>query len=64
MANSDSNASNGAGNANPSNAVGLTPNLDALAKQSLWFANAYATGNRTVRGLEALSLSLPPTWPL
>ncbi|HEX7250632.1 MAG TPA: LTA synthase family protein, partial [Burkholderiales bacterium] len=38
----------------------LTPNLDALAKQSLWFANAYATGNRTVRGLEALSLSLPP----
>jgi phosphoglycerol transferase MdoB-like AlkP superfamily enzyme len=43
------------------NAAGLTPNLDALAKQSLWFANAYATGNRTVRGLEALSLSLPPT---
>ncbi|HEX9183910.1 MAG TPA: sulfatase-like hydrolase/transferase [Burkholderiales bacterium] len=43
------------------NAGGLTPNLDALAKQSLWFANAYATGNRTVRGLEALSLSLPPT---
>jgi phosphoglycerol transferase MdoB-like AlkP superfamily enzyme len=43
------------------NAGGLTPNLDVLAKQSLWFANAYATGNRTVRGLEALSLSLPPT---
>jgi phosphoglycerol transferase MdoB-like AlkP superfamily enzyme len=43
------------------NARGLTPNLDALAKESLWFANAYATGNRTVRGLEALSLSLPPT---
>ena len=42
-------------------AGGLTPNLDALAKESLWFANAYATGNRTVRGLEALSLSLPPT---
>jgi phosphoglycerol transferase MdoB-like AlkP superfamily enzyme len=43
------------------NRAGLTPNLDALAKQSLWFANCYATGNRTVRGLEALSLSLPPT---
>jgi phosphoglycerol transferase MdoB-like AlkP superfamily enzyme len=43
------------------NAGGLTPNLDALARESLWFANAYATGNRTVRGLEALSLSLPPT---
>jgi phosphoglycerol transferase MdoB-like AlkP superfamily enzyme len=42
-------------------AGGLTPNLDALSKESLWFANAYATGNRTVRGLEALSLSLPPT---
>jgi phosphoglycerol transferase MdoB-like AlkP superfamily enzyme len=43
------------------NKGGLTPNLDALARESLWFANAYATGNRTVRGLEALSLSLPPT---
>ncbi len=42
-------------------AGGLTPNLDALSKESLWFANTYATGNRTVRGLEALSLSLPPT---
>ena len=40
---------------------GLTPHLDALALTSLWFSNAYATGNRTVRGLEALSLSLPPT---
>ena len=40
---------------------GLTPHLDALARKSLWFSNAYATGNRTVRGLEALSLSLPPT---
>ena len=40
---------------------GLTPHLDALARESLWFSNAYATGNRTVRGLEALSLSLPPT---
>ena len=42
-------------------AGGLTPNLDALSRESLWFANTYATGNRTVRGLEALSLSLPPT---
>src|SRR6185369_16924237 len=40
---------------------GLTPNLDRLAAQSLWFSKAYATGNRTVRGLEALSLALPPT---
>ncbi len=40
---------------------GLTPNLDRLAQESLWFSKVYATGNRTVRGLEALSLSLPPT---
>ena len=40
---------------------GLTPNLDRLAKESLWFSRVYASGNRTVRGLEALSLSLPPT---
>jgi len=40
---------------------GLTPNLDRLAPQSLWFSNVYATGNRTVRGMEALSLALPPT---
>jgi len=39
----------------------LTPNLDRLARESLWFSNVYATGNRTVRGLEALSLALPPT---
>jgi phosphoglycerol transferase MdoB-like AlkP superfamily enzyme len=40
---------------------GITPNLDRLAKESLWFSRVYATGNRTVRGLEALALALPPT---
>ena len=39
----------------------LTPNLDALAAKSLVFENFFATGNRTDRGMEALSLSLPPT---
>jgi phosphoglycerol transferase MdoB-like AlkP superfamily enzyme len=43
------------------NPKGLTPNLDRLARESLWFSRVYATGNRTVRGLEALSLALPPT---
>jgi phosphoglycerol transferase MdoB-like AlkP superfamily enzyme len=43
------------------NPKGLTPNLDRLSRESLWFSNVYATGNRTVRGLEALSLALPPT---
>jgi len=42
-------------------ARGLTPNLDRLAQESLWFSRVYATGNRTVRGLEALALALPPT---
>jgi phosphoglycerol transferase MdoB-like AlkP superfamily enzyme len=39
----------------------LTPHLDALADQSLFFEKVYANGTRTVRGLEALSLSIPPT---
>ena len=38
----------------------LTPNLDRLAEQSLLFTNLYATGTRTIRGLEALTLSVPP----
>jgi membrane-anchored protein YejM (alkaline phosphatase superfamily) len=41
--------------------AGLTPNLDRLAGQSLWLSNLYATGTRTVRGLESLTLSVPPT---
>ena len=40
---------------------GLTPNLDALRKRSLFFKNFYATGTRTDRGLEAITLSIPPT---
>lgn len=39
----------------------ITPELDLLAKHGLLFTNLYASGTRTVRGLEALSLSIPPT---
>jgi len=39
----------------------LTPVLDALADSNLVFTNMYATGTRTVRGMEALTLSAPPT---
>jgi phosphoglycerol transferase MdoB-like AlkP superfamily enzyme len=39
----------------------LTPELDRLTATSLVFDDLYATGTRTVRGLEALSLSVPPT---
>jgi phosphoglycerol transferase MdoB-like AlkP superfamily enzyme len=40
---------------------GWTPNLDKIAKESLFFNNLYATGTRTVRGMEAVTLSVPPT---
>ena len=36
---------------------GLTPNLDKLRGESLFFSNFYATGTRTDRGLEAITLS-------
>lgn len=38
----------------------LTPNLDALARDGMQFDRVFATGTRTVRGLEALSLGTPP----
>jgi YD repeat-containing protein len=41
-------------------ARGLTPNLDRLAAGSVVFTNVYATGTRTVRGLEAITASFPP----
>ena len=40
---------------------GLTPHLDELVDKSYLFTRMYATGTRTVRGLEAITLSLPPT---
>ncbi|HEB97605.1 MAG TPA: alkaline phosphatase family protein [Sedimenticola thiotaurini] len=40
---------------------GLTPFLDRLAERSLVFDRFYATGTRTTRGLEAVTLSIPPT---
>ncbi|WP_254427184.1 LTA synthase family protein [Rhodanobacter sp. C01] len=43
------------------NKENLTPYLDSLVSQSVFFDNMYANGTRTVRGLEALSLSVPPT---
>ncbi|MCS3531260.1 LTA synthase family protein [Chryseobacterium sp. JUb7] len=39
----------------------LTPNYEKLANESIFFTNLYATGTRTVRGMEALTLSVPPT---
>ena len=39
---------------------GLTPELDKLGKAGMKFDRMFATGTRTVRGLEALSLGTPP----
>ncbi|MEN6319838.1 MAG: sulfatase-like hydrolase/transferase [Syntrophaceae bacterium] len=39
----------------------LTPNVSALEPKSLVFDHFYATGTRTDRGMEALTLSIPPT---
>jgi phosphoglycerol transferase MdoB-like AlkP superfamily enzyme len=37
------------------------PFLDSLAQKSIFFKNLYATGTRTVRGMEAVTLCIPPT---
>lgn len=42
------------------NRDGLTPNLDRLAGEGVLFTRLMATGTRTVRGLEAVSLGTPP----
>ncbi len=42
------------------NRQNLTPYLDQLAADSLVFDRVFATGTRTVRGLDALSIAIPP----
>ncbi|MGN6438719.1 MAG: LTA synthase family protein, partial [Agriterribacter sp.] len=43
------------------NTKNLTPVYDSLTQSSIFFTNLYATGTRTVRGMEALTLCVPPT---
>lgn len=43
------------------NTQSLTPNLDRLMQEGLCFDHLYAVGNRTVRGLEAVTLCAPPS---
>ena len=43
------------------NTENWTPTIDSLANQSVFFTNLYATGTRTIRGMEAISLAIPPT---
>ncbi len=39
----------------------ITPELDALAAQGIWMEQLYATGTRSVRGIEAVITGFPPT---
>jgi phosphoglycerol transferase MdoB-like AlkP superfamily enzyme len=43
------------------NTQNLAPNYENLAKNGIFFTNMFATGTRTVRGMEALTLCVPPT---
>lgn len=43
------------------NSQNITPFMDSLAQRSIFFQNMYATGTRTVRGMEAVTLCIPPT---
>lgn len=39
----------------------LTPHLDRLSAEGIWFDNLYATGTRSVRGIEALTTGFLPS---
>ena len=39
----------------------LTPNLEQLKNEGWWFTNLYAAGHRSIRGIEAVTASFPPS---
>ncbi len=41
--------------------VPVTPNLERLKEQGIWFEQLYATGTRSVRGIEAVTAGFAPT---
>ena len=41
--------------------VAVTPNLEQLKNKGWWFANMYAAGHRSVRGIEAVTAGFPPS---
>lgn len=41
--------------------VPVTPELEKLKQDGWWFENLYATGTRSVRGIEAVVAGFPPT---
>jgi len=41
--------------------IGVTPNIDSLSHEGIWFTHLYATGVRSARGLEAIVSGFTPT---
>ena len=41
--------------------VPVTPNIEKLKNQGIWFEQLYATGTRSVRGIEAVISGFQPT---
>ena len=41
--------------------LAVTPELEKLKQQGIWFENLYSTGTRSVRGIEAVVAGFPPT---
>lgn len=41
--------------------VPVTPNIERLKEQGIWFEQLYATGTRSVRGIEAVTAGFAPT---
>ncbi len=39
----------------------LTPSMDSLSRQGVFFKNLYCTGTRTIRGIEAIISGILPT---
>jgi phosphoglycerol transferase MdoB-like AlkP superfamily enzyme len=41
--------------------VPVTPEIEKLKKEGWWFEQLYATGTRSIRGIEAVTTGFPPT---
>lgn len=51
----------GAGFVESLGGIPVTPNLERLSKEGIWFKRMYATGTRSVRGIESVITGFPPT---
>ena len=51
----------GAGFVGSLGGIGVTPEIDKLSRDGLWFTRLYATGTRSARGIEAVIAGFPPS---